>query len=403
MSGQVLPEGWHWVRLGDICQTETEIRDPRQMPDTPFKYVDIASVNNQTKVIESWRELLGRDAPSRARKVIRSEDVIVATTRPYLNAIAYVPAELDGEICSTGFCVLRAVGEVTPRFLFAFVQTRSFIDQVSGRMRGASYPAVSDKDVFAVSLPLPPLDEQRRIVARLEALQAGVEKAEAEIEAAVEKAERLWGGILASVFKRGEREGWPKKQLGDCIESIRYGTGSPPEYVETGIRFIRATNIKEGRVVPDGMVFIAPADAEKLTKCKVSAGNLILVRSGVNTGDCACVPPEYDGAYAAYDLIIEVRADHSAELLNCLLASPSVRRQIDRLKGRSAQPHINAQQAQKLEFFVPPTYQEQLEVLDHLNRSFDQIEALRQEQAAMREKLSRLQASLLDTAFRGEL
>ncbi len=83
------------------------MRDPRKKPDKSFMYVDIASIDRSLKVITSKSEILGADAPSRARKEIREGDILVSTVRPNLNTVAMVPTELDGQIASTGFCVLR--------------------------------------------------------------------------------------------------------------------------------------------------------------------------------------------------------------------------------------------------------------------------------------------------------
>jgi type I restriction enzyme S subunit len=77
----------------------TETRNPRLHPEARFSYIDIASVSNSEFKICAAKELLGKAAPSRARKVIRSNDVLVATTRPYLRAIAKVPVDLDNQIC----------------------------------------------------------------------------------------------------------------------------------------------------------------------------------------------------------------------------------------------------------------------------------------------------------------
>lgn len=148
----------------------TETRDPRRAPEAEFRYLDIASVDNQAGVIGEARTLRGAEAPLRARKVIRAGDVIVATTRPYLNQVALVPGELDNEICSTGFCVLRSNGAVDSRFLYRFTRSKRFIDQIVPRMRGSTYPAVSDGDVLDAVMPVPPLDEQRRIAAKLDAI-----------------------------------------------------------------------------------------------------------------------------------------------------------------------------------------------------------------------------------------
>lgn len=163
-----LPEGWQVRPIGDVT-VPTERHDPRTAPEDVFLYVDISSVS--AGEITSAREVLGKDAPSRARKVIRTGDVIVATTRPYLRSIAHVPPELDGQICSTGFCVLRSNDLVNPRWLFFFALSDALINQLVPRMRGASYPAVTDRDVLECTIVVPPLPEQERMVARLDRIE----------------------------------------------------------------------------------------------------------------------------------------------------------------------------------------------------------------------------------------
>lgn len=163
----------------------TETRNPAIHPNAPFSYVDIASVSNKEFKISGAKEIAGKDAPSRARKVIRCNDVLVATTRPYLRAIAKVPKELDNQICSTGFCVLRSQINVLPDWLFFFCLSEEFIKQIVPLMRGANYPAVTDKDILNASIPLPPLSEQQRIACRIKECMdrvAEIEKLRAEMQ-----------------------------------------------------------------------------------------------------------------------------------------------------------------------------------------------------------------------------
>ena len=106
-NGRSLPLAWQLVKLGDVCESKIANRDPRREPDSRFIYVDITSIDASTKTITDPKNLIGKDAPSRARQVIQTGDVIVSTTRPNLNAVAKVTKEYDKQICSTGFCVLR--------------------------------------------------------------------------------------------------------------------------------------------------------------------------------------------------------------------------------------------------------------------------------------------------------
>ena len=82
--------------------------------------------------------------------------------------IAMVPPECDGQVASTGFCVLNPSDEIDPRFVFYHVVSDDFVSNLNPLQRGTSYPAVRDDDVLAQQIDLPPLPEQRRIVAEIE-------------------------------------------------------------------------------------------------------------------------------------------------------------------------------------------------------------------------------------------
>ena len=196
----MFPDGWKWVRMGEMCEEKTGTRDPRLHPTDTFRYVDISSVDNTQKRIFDASILFGKDAPSRARQVIKAGDVIVSTTRPNLNAVALVPQDLDNQICSTGFCVLRPKKELERDYLFAYVCSPDFVKNLSDLVKGALYPAVTDKQVKAQVIPLPPLHEQKRIAAILNEQMAAVEKARAAAEAQLNTIKSLPAAFLRQAF-----------------------------------------------------------------------------------------------------------------------------------------------------------------------------------------------------------
>ncbi len=152
---------WSEVPLGQVC-LRTELADPTKRPDDTFTYVDVSSVSNQSFSIEKTNELTGKEAPSRARKVIRCDDIIFATVRPTLRRIALVPHWLDGQICSTGYCVVRPDSlRLLPGYAYFYLLSEKVAQRVEGMQKGATYPAISDADLLSLSIPLPPLPEQR--------------------------------------------------------------------------------------------------------------------------------------------------------------------------------------------------------------------------------------------------
>ena len=85
--------------------------------------------------------------------------------------VTVIPEEFNNHICSTGFAVLRAKKErVLSQFIYYFIRSERFMNRMGSVQTGASYPAVSDTKVLETKIPLPPVEEQKKIVARLDSL-----------------------------------------------------------------------------------------------------------------------------------------------------------------------------------------------------------------------------------------
>src|SRR5580658_6186398 len=138
-------------------------RDPTKNPQRQFLYVDIASIDVDTGVIVRPQELTGEEAPSRARKVIHAYDIIISTCRPTRGAIAVVPEHLHGQICSTGFSVIRAKPGMNPFYLHFALRLASTLEQFRKWATGSSYPAILDDDVAKTIIPLPSTAQQDTI------------------------------------------------------------------------------------------------------------------------------------------------------------------------------------------------------------------------------------------------
>lgn len=116
----------------------------------------------------------GDAAPSRARKRIRTGDVLVSTVRPNLRGFAIVPKELDGQVCSTGFAVLRPLAATSPRYLLYQVLSNRFLDQLT--TRGGHYPAVNDSVLRAARVVLPSRQKQEELVKRMDWMRTRFEQ-----------------------------------------------------------------------------------------------------------------------------------------------------------------------------------------------------------------------------------
>jgi type I restriction enzyme S subunit len=279
------------VKIGSVTEKISSCNPSVVFAGSSFIYVDINSVDRESKTISDPQTVLAEDAPSRARQVIKPGDVIVSTVRPNLNAVAWIPDNLDNAICSTGFCVLRPnTKSLHGRYLFHWVKTSQFVLQMTRLATGASYPAVSDKIIKESLIPLPPLPEQKRIAAILD-------KAD-EIRRKREKAIELTDSFLRSVFLEmfgdpaSNPMGFKTVRFKDTVSRIFKGAFDLKAecYRALGVPFIRISNIRNGTIDLSDAVYVSDDVALTYEKASVEPGDLVF--SKVGTIDRIAVVPD---------------------------------------------------------------------------------------------------------------
>ncbi len=191
-----VPEGWVWVNLRHVTHDWGQ-----KKPDHTFTYIDVGSIDNSKGIISKEPQIvLPKNAPSRARKIVNIGTIIYSTVRPYLLNIAIVEKEyLYEPIASTAFAIMHPYNGMDVRFLYLYLNSNIFISYVENKQKGVAYPAISDGDLFQGILPLPPLAEQKRIVAKIDELMALCDKLETQIDQATQKQTALFNAVLAQV------------------------------------------------------------------------------------------------------------------------------------------------------------------------------------------------------------
>ena len=190
--------GWQSKNLAEVL-LKTETVNPLLKPEVEFDYIDVSSVSNQTFQIEETQQLKGKDAPSRARKLVKTDDILFATIRPTLQRIAIVPAELNNQVCSTGYFVLRPNQNIHFKYLYFYLFSDFFMGQMEVLQKGASYPAVTDNEVKSQNINFPSIQEQQRIVAILDEAFEQIAIARANTEKNLQNARALFESYLHSI------------------------------------------------------------------------------------------------------------------------------------------------------------------------------------------------------------
>ena len=137
--------------------------------DRELYYIDLSSVNTGNKKIEATELITKTNAPSRAKQIVKSKDIIFGTTRPMQERLALIPDWLDNQICSTGYCVLRGDKEIVKeKWIYYNLLKTDFYKYVELNQKGASYPAISDSEIKNYKIPIPPLHVQQHVVSILD-------------------------------------------------------------------------------------------------------------------------------------------------------------------------------------------------------------------------------------------
>lgn len=161
---KLCPDGVEYKEIND-CTIKVQNIKWKSYVGEDKQYIDLSSVDRERNIITETQNINADTAPSRAQQIVMKDDIIFGTTRPMLKRYCIIPEKYDGEICSTGFCVLRAkTAIINPRWLYHNITTNNFFSYVEQNQQGASYPAISDTIVKAFKLPVPPLEVQREIV-----------------------------------------------------------------------------------------------------------------------------------------------------------------------------------------------------------------------------------------------
>lgn len=416
-----LPQGWASVTVRDVIEDYDTI-DPHRMPDQRFAYVDIGAIDNSVQKITDPKEFLGKDAPSRARRAIQTGDVLFSTVRTYLKNVAQVPPELDGQLTSTGICVLRANAATDPNYLFRWACSMDFIDEISQAQDGTMYPAVRDEDVLAGPIPLPPLPEQRRIVRKLDTLSARSTTARTHLTAIEKLVERYKSGVMLAAF-RGQLTSDLREQSNDSIQvtitdPFTYTQIAPPCWTQHV--FSEVCRIVGGSQPPKSTFVYAPkegyirlvqirdykSDAKAtyiprdLARRFCSPTDIMIGRYG---------PPIFQilrGIEGAYNVALMKAAPTEAvdqEFLYWYLHHPILFKYVEIDSKRTAgQDGVNKAHLERWPILLPPL-DEQREIVRRIETAFAKIDRLAAEAAKALKLLGYLDQRILAKAFAGDL
>ena len=384
--------------IGEVISPVKTWNPLSESQDGTFRYIDLSSVDNETKEIRAIQEVPVKDAPSRARQLVESGDILVSTVRPNLNGVAKLDRRHNGATASTGFCVLRPNPQVVCRdYLFQWVKSPGFVADMMRKATGASYPAVSDRIIAESFIPLLPLDEQRRIAAILD--QA--DDLRRKRRQVLDRLQELKSISFETMFLGSQASGFSWGRIEDLTSSTQYGTSSKAG--DSGdFPILRMGNLSYDGEIDTADLKYLDLSPNDLAKHTVAPSDILFNRT--NSPDLVgktAVFRETDGVYAFAGYLIRLRVNDRADpefvsgYLNSKRGKAVLRGMCKAIIGMA---NINAQELRRIPIPLPPP---------DLQREFAarvvEINKLKAHHRVHLAKLDALFASLQHRAFRGEL
>jgi type I restriction enzyme, S subunit len=332
------------------------------------------------------------------KQIVEPGDVLLSKIVPHIRRAWVVGHNRGRRIIASGEWIVFRGPNVHPQYLRHVLVGDPFHAQfmrtVSGV--GGSLLRARPSYVAKISIPLPPISEQRRIAEVLDRAEA----LRAKRRAALAQLDTLTQSIFLEMFgdRRGDRTS--SMPLGKAVAMVTVGhVGPTSEYFcEDGVPFLRTGNIGEMEIDRSGMKYVTPEFHRRLKKSSLREGDVLVSRVISDEVRCTVVPAEFDGANCANVILIRPGGRVTGEYLAQLIHSPLSQTDFLRRRVGSAQSVVNTRVLQDWIIPVPPL-KEQVEFSERTMRT----EHLRARQRAELAMLDELFATLQHRAFRGEL
>ena len=302
-----MPPGWVLARIDDVT-LPFETENPKLRPNAWFNYIDIGCIDNSRQEIGRVKRFRGRDAPSRARRVARAGDILFSTVRTHLRNIALIPSQHDGHLVSTGIALLRPADGIDINYLFRYVCSQEFVDEISRSQDGTLYPAVTESDVKSATIRIPPREEQRRIGRALEGILGRMKVVREELSGVPELLRRYKKLVIvgafsdnvsaeeaAELFSRiGNRSRaleelrnavpahWNVKRLGEIADiqtGLALGKRRARGTALIDVPYLRVANVQRGYLALDEIKTVR-ATKEEIDLLKLLPGDILMNEGG---------------------------------------------------------------------------------------------------------------------------
>jgi len=405
-----LPEGWKWVRLGEIA----EIIMGQSPPSSTYNKEGIGLPFYQGKK-DFGEKFLNPSSVwcSEPKKIAIPNDILISVRAPVGNV------NITKFKCAIGrgLAIIRPKNEKVVRYyLFNYLK----LIEPKWKGKGSTFDGITKEILQNLLIPLPfkdgkpDVEKQKQIVEKIETLFSKIDQAIKLRQRALEETKKLFESVLNKIFREAEedKEGWRWMVLCEVIQTLESGKRPKGGAVDKGIPSIGGEHLNSsGGFRFENLKFIPEDFYKKMKKGKIQKEDILIVKDGATTGKVSYVGKDFPFKKAAVNehiFILRVNNKCYSKYVFWFLYSPLGQKGILKNFGGAAQGGINKNFIKNVKIPLPfkdgkPDLEKQKQIAEYLDNLHEKIKRLEQLQRLQLEKFQKLKESILNKAFRGEL
>lgn len=395
-----IPENWVWTNLRTIANWGsggTPSRKHSEYYNGEIPWLKTGDLNNSiiTQTDETITEL---GLQKSSAKLFPENSVVIAMYGATIGKLGIL-----GMDCSTNQAA--AVGIVdtrisTTKFLFYYLT--SMKDNLIAKGKGGAQPNISQQIIKEFPFPLPPLNEQQRIVEKVEHLLEKIDEAKRLIAEQLNHYEINRNTILEDIFATYIKDSIQEDSLKNHVQNIQYGYTETSSLEKIGPKYLRITDIQDDKVEWDNVPH-CKIDENEYKKYKLELNDIVIARTGATTGKSFLIEElKEDAVFASYLIRVTCKEELNPNYLWAFMKTPTYWKQIMVVKKGSAQPGANAKILGELKIPIP-SLEVQVKIANAIEITLSKIDAQKKALENTLLNIEQLKQSILSKAFKGEL